>query len=474
MARLPWQEHQNNECSTKTVSSKSEQPIEINRFSDLENLYRDFGIAIVYVKHLARKQDNDKNQIYFGSLAGSLTHLLPNRILPPRHSSTSTKKRQSRSGEAIVEAQVEFFWIDRKKHLHLAPHTKLIDYFQYPEMRMSGFLKDCANPPDSLRRTKLDQYGKRILTFGVSSTGEVLGFVLTEKTDSLVANFPELPQHRSVPMLRVFSVSPGAAAEQSSPKDHLCVKLKKIVAGGWHPGLILRAGSSIPQPYKANNAGGMTIEALLGIPANSNRKADLYDYEIKTYKTGKTSLITTHPDSGRITECDFRSFMKSYGWPDRHGKKTVFNGQVSCNKPNKGHGWELTVKGYDPQTDRFCSDPEQINVLLRERDSSEILCGWSFVKLMEAWTNKHAQAVYIKYQKSVEANNYRYDEAAYLCHGTDWQMFLRALIAGVVLYDPGHELSPDGITKTRHQWKTKITASNLAQLYHEVKTETLT
>jgi len=483
------------------MSRQREKPISISVFADLEKLYREFDISTVYVKHLA-KQDNEKNQIYLGSSVSSLINLLPNRILPIRHASTSIKKRKSRSGEGIIEVELPYYWLDRHKQVNRAPHTKLIDYFQYSETRMSGFLLGCKNPPDSLRRRKLDQYGQRILTFGVSSTNKILGFVLTEKNDSLVTNFPELSQQPAIPALRVFSISSGQQKlwpskdrrtairpllkDQAvsltgtvnlknvrSPTDLLCAELRQIVSTGWHSGMVWRPGALQPESYKATNAGGYTLEALLGIRANASRAADKYNYEIKSYSTTNVSLITTHPDSGLIVESDFKSFMERYGWPATRGRKRlVFNGRTSYTRPNPSHGWELTVTGYDQQTNAFCSDLSQINILFTKRGSSAHLMGWSFEQLLEKWKHKHAHAAYVRCKYEKNTNRYRFHETVYLCHGTDIWNFLRAVIAGVVYYDPGHSLA-DGKTKTRHQWRTSITPSNLNQLYESVSTETL-
>jgi len=165
----------------------------ITTVDQLRTRFRSFGIDTVYIKHLSAKQDNEKNQIYLGGGLDGVTNLFPATI-DVRSPSESTLKRQSKSGKPKLEAKIDFAWMGSGGELFPAPNTRIIDYFQYPEVRMSGFLSDCKDAPDALRRRLQAQFGKRILALGVAPSGQVLGCVLTERDDPIVTDFPELPE----------------------------------------------------------------------------------------------------------------------------------------------------------------------------------------------------------------------------------------------------------------------------------------
>lgn len=164
----------------------------IATLNQLQNLLRGQGVRTAYVKLLSPKQDNDKNQIYLGGGLDGVTNLFPATI-EVRSASASTSKRKSAAGKPKLEAKVDFAWIGGNGARYDAPNTRIIDYFQYPEVRMSGFLSGCDAGPDALRRRLLGDFGQRILVMGTASDGKVVGVVLTERDDPLVAEFPDLP-----------------------------------------------------------------------------------------------------------------------------------------------------------------------------------------------------------------------------------------------------------------------------------------
>ena len=101
---------------------------------------------------------------------------------------------------------------------------------------------------------------------GTTPSGIVLGKVLTERDDPIVADFPELPVLAAVPVFRFLSTKAAAGV---APLDLLLAELRIIVAGGWHPSVILRPGALAPEPFSGNQGAGYTLEALLGVAANA-------------------------------------------------------------------------------------------------------------------------------------------------------------------------------------------------------------
>ena len=186
----------------------------VNSIKDLFGLFASRNVEIIYFKFLADKQDNDKNQIYLGSSIEGAANLFPSKI-NRRTPSLSKKKRLSNTGKPKIEAQLNFFWIiDKHKHSH-APNAKIIDYFQYPEIRMSGFLSNCQRAPDSLRRRRQAEYGKRILCMGSNRLGETYGYVLNSKEHNFISQLKQLPQHDSI---KVFRYQITKILEESPPQ----------------------------------------------------------------------------------------------------------------------------------------------------------------------------------------------------------------------------------------------------------------
>lgn len=119
----------------------------ISSIDQFRNLFSNAGVDRIYVKVLAPKQDNDKNQIVLASQLEGPVNVFPVREIRLREPSSSTEKRNSVAGRPITEAHLNFFWLDENGNRFNAPDTKLIEYFQYPEARLSGFLIGCKWAP---------------------------------------------------------------------------------------------------------------------------------------------------------------------------------------------------------------------------------------------------------------------------------------------------------------------------------------
>src|SRR5690606_31219820 len=92
------------------------------------------------------------------------------------HQSTSEKSGKQ---EAVFRSALEFYWLDRNGHPHLAPKAQLIFYPQYPEVRFSGFLQNCKNPPASLWvKERRGQEPDRILMLGLGNGSKVIAIIL--------------------------------------------------------------------------------------------------------------------------------------------------------------------------------------------------------------------------------------------------------------------------------------------------------
>ena len=438
----------------------------IHSLSEIRDLFRPLGVRTLFLKELATKQDNEKNQIVLGQEVAELTTVLPG-ILTSRAPSQSELKRKSDLGRPITEATLIFHWIDWAGETFHAPGTRLIDYFQYPEARMSGFLSKCKWAPDAIRRDKQAKFGKRILFLGADPAGAVYGFLLTELEDPLVKVFPDLPASGVTNILRSLIVD---AEGTKSPADMLATRLSAVVDSGWHKSVRNKDGEIIP--FSGNQGAGYTLEALLGVQTNASKEPDILGHELKSFRGSKLSLMTPTADGGPEGDMSFRDFMDRYGWPGKSNDGSIrFTGVVKCGKVNAGSGLTLRVAGFDAEQDNFSTNPQDVKIEQFHKETGEIVSSWSFDKLATGWNRKHAFAAYIH----AEAENggkarYRYLKPFYMCGGTSVWRFLRAVASGLVYYDPAHAIYADGEAKQRPQWRvgTSDFEHKLRELYDTV------
>ena len=244
-----------------------------SKFKEVEQIFSSKGIYKIYVRELQEKQDNTKNQIYFGT--GSVLNLLPCEIKTGSQSASISKKK-SLEGKKKIEAKLDFFWFDNEGNLYNAPNAQLIFYFQYPEVRLSGFFKGCAIRADCLRRENQANYGRRILIIGIKENAKIFALVLNEKEHPVVLDFPVLKEDKSVDIFLSHNISefnnfkdhkdvldfPDPKKDKSveifqsqniissnkiyasSPYDELIDRMKDI-CGKWHSSTFQTIGSSL-------------------------------------------------------------------------------------------------------------------------------------------------------------------------------------------------------------------------------------
>ena len=175
----------------------------VSSIDELKGLFRAHGVSTVYVKHLSLKQDNEKNQIYLGGGLDGITNLFPATV-EVRAASESTRKRKSQKGKPKLEARIDLAWLGENGALFPAPNARIIDYFQYPEVRMSGFLGGCDFAPDALRHRHQAEYGRRILTLGASPMAKSLGWFLP---NMMTRSFGTFPSYRFYSLRLCFECS---------------------------------------------------------------------------------------------------------------------------------------------------------------------------------------------------------------------------------------------------------------------------
>ncbi len=416
------------------------------------------GVLRLYAKPLS-KNDNSKNQIYLGNGFSSL-NLLPHSpiITDATHKAGSIRDR--------AKADVRFFWLG-KEQLYHAPNAQLILYPKYPEVRMSGFLMGCPEAPSELMRQRLEG---RILLIGVTEDGSIIGYLSAPET----ALTKELLSQNFV-MNGVFFDLTDRLQRGDESKTQLLNKLQEIIDLGWIASQKLdRYGTS--HPYKAQNGGGYTLEAMFGIIPNGRAAPDFMGWEIKQYAVNNLQLntpqnavtvFTPEPTGGFYKTHGVEEFIRRFGYPDKNGHLGRLNfGGTYKNTAGYHHDTQLTlnIDGYDRVRQKITDMNGKVSLV---HTSGELASAWSFSKLIERWTTKHSKAVYIPSIKRKSPLGYKYGSSITLHEETDFLFFLEQLSAGHIYLDPGLKLETDktGKIKTKRRNQFRINHKYLPKLY---------
>lgn len=429
-------------------------------FSDIADLLKRFaelGAIRVFCKPLA-ENDNSKQQIYLGS---SLEVV---QMFPFREVEATDKGKDS-----TYKAKLDFYWIGRD-FSERAAGAQLILYPQYPEVRLSGFLRGCTKAPNEFLRpipkeSRLYNNGPdgRVMFFGISRNGETLAYLAN--ADSSVAN--EFRHNHAQGQYSQESVFFNMPLFGRDSRTILLEKLTEIRKGGWQPSIKLNKMGKIVE-YKARNGGGYTLEALLGIIPNGRSEPDFMGWEMKAYSGNRITLMTPEPDGGMYCEGGVKAFVRKFGAPSASGNDTLyFTGTHRANNRNDKTGLTLIVRGFNPIRGVIDDVDGAVEMLT---DAGRCAAAWSFSDLMLGWNKKHAQAAYVPYEsRKVGEPAYRYLSPALLGEGTDFNRYLAAMCAGWIIFDPGSKVmaasSQQPSVKARSQFRMPV--KHLSALYQK-------
>jgi MvaI/BcnI restriction endonuclease family protein len=399
------------------------------------------GATRVLFKVLAAN-DNSKNQIYFGS-SFDVIQMLPLGAIE------SDPEKPDR-----LKASLALSWIDDEGRTAPAPDAQLILYPQYPEVRFSGFLRGCVVAPSQLLNQRARIPG-RILALAIARDRTYAS--VFPPTSRMAGELRE----SGLPYVNVFRV-----LEVAGGRTKLLTRLGEINQKGWIPGRLLRADGTVVA-HTSPNAGGTTLEAELGIPANAHARPDFEGWEVKAHISSGSSrltLMTPEPTGGFYREAGARAFVRRFGRVSAQDPDRVDFSGTFRNKMRQSSGLTLGLAGFDPLSRRF----EPTGAVELRTDSGELAASWAFAALLGHWTRKHDQASYVPYEKTTDSTlSFRYGPMVRLGVGTDFTRFLSAMSRGIVIYDPGLNiraaLSGRSVVKVRSQFRTSISA--LDQLY---------
>jgi hypothetical protein len=422
------------------------------------------GATRLFVKKLS-PNDNSKNQIYLGGDFEALNIIPYNEVYVDGGRDGSKRDR--------FKADIFLGWMSGgNANVYPAPNSQLILYPKYPEVRLSGFLKGCENPPSELLTSRDEG---RLMFLGIRNDGKIIGHV----TGPANPVRKQLESQHNLEPAGVFFKLALSKAKQTDTRDQLIKKLREIHQMGWVDSARIYADGTV-KPYNAQNAGGYTLEALLGIKPNGHSDPDYLGWEIKQHGVtafnkphsgSPITLMTPEPTGGIYKDKGFDFFMRKFGYPAKSGTadRLNFSGAHKYGVPPKSTGLILQLSGYDLESGKII-DPSGGIVLVNT--AGEEAAMWHYADMMKHWNRKHAQAAYITSLKRKAPNwQYSYGNHVELGTGTDFLKFLGAIGRGIVYYDPGcnlkNILSSKPLPKRRSQFRIK--AKNIKAIYNYIE-----
>lgn len=406
--------------------------------------------------------DNSKNQIYLGGDFQALG------LLPVGEVRAET----SPDGREILKAALRFRWFQTDGSAANAPNAQLILYPQYPEVRLSGLLFGSPNPPSKIVASR--EPG-RILLLGITEEGEIIAVAASPRSRL----GQDLAQLRNLEAAGVFLKIPLRAGA-AQPRDQLLAELRRIASMGWISGKALSADGSVRSCNSANCI-GYTLEAELGISRNGYSDPDFLGWEVKAAQANDLlsipsskaiTLLTPEPDLGFYQASGASDFVRRFGYVDQRGRedRLNFGGTFAAGRRHGLTGLTLSIEGYDQAARKITTSRGAIEL---RADDGTLAAGWSFAKLAKHWNRKHAQAVYVP--ALCQANgvrHYRYGKIVSLGEGTDFLLFVSAVAAGSVYYDPALKIEEASGTTPRLKRRSqfRIKAGKLNDLYRAMTT----
>lgn len=421
---------------------------------NLKSLFTNNECSKIYVKRLS-PNDNSKNQVYFGG-SFEILNILPISEIKTEEAGDWNKDR--------FKATIKFSWIGEDGNIYPAPNSQLILYPKYPEVRFSGFLAKCENPPSELMSQKL---ADRLLFFSVAKSGTVLGYIAAPNSE-LAQEFTKIETYSEHGVFKVLELP-----QVANNKEKLLNELLRIYQLGWIKSKRLDGHGNL-LPCEAPNCGGYTLEAELGITPNGYSEPDFLGWEIKQFgvtnfakiNSAIITLMTPEPTDGIYKTEGAESFIRKYGYIDKTGRENRMNfgGVHKVGARHQLTNLEMQLIGFDIESGKIRSTNGRIALLDTNENEA---ASWSFSSMLLHWNRKHNQACYVPSISETEnERKYKYGNNIILGTGTDFQLFLGQMANGNIYYDPGikmENISTKPKIKKRSQFRIK--ALNLPNLY---------
>jgi hypothetical protein len=421
---------------------------------NLKRIFADNGCQKIYVKNLS-PNDNSKNQVYLGG-SFEILNILPILEIKTEEAGDWNRER--------FKALMKFSWISNDGNIYPAPNSQLILYPKYPEVRFSGFLARCENPPSELMTQRL---ADRVLFLGVSKVGTVLGYV-TAPNSEIAQEFNCISADDEVGIFKVIDLP-----QTINNREKLLAELYRIHLLDWIKSKRLDKDGSI-LPCISPNCGGYTLEAELGITPNGYAEPDYLGWEIKQFgvanfdhiNTSVITLMTPEPTDGIYKTKGAKVFLNQYGYADKTGRedRINFGGIHKAGIRHTSTNLEMQLIGFDIESGKIRNSNGRIALVDTKGNEA---AAWSFASMLIHWNRKHNQACYVPSISDITGDRkYRYGDKVILGIGTDFQLFLKQMAAGNIYYDPGikmENVSTKPKIKKRSQFRIK--SQHLSSLY---------
>lgn len=423
---------------------------------NLKNLFGDYSCQKLYVKKLS-PNDNSKNQVYLGG-SFEVLNILPISKIKSEEAGDWNRER--------FKAEINFGWLNDEGNIFPAPKAQLILYPKYPEVRFSGFLTGCENPPSELMTQRLPD---RLLFLSVNNKGVIIGYVASPESE-IAKEFRKLNALEEVGVFSVIDIS-----NNINNREKLLAELYRIHKLDWINSKRLDKEGTI-LPCLSPNCGGYTLEAELGITPNGYSEPDYLGWEVKQFgvtnfnrvNTAVITLMTPEPTDGLYKSKGAEYFLNKYGYADKTGRedRINFGGIHKVGIRHVTTNLEMAILGFDTQSGKIRNTNGRI--ILTDKKGNEA-AAWSFSSLLLHWNRKHNQACYVPSISDTTGNRkYKYGDKVLLGVGTDFQLFLKQLAKGNIYYDPGikmENISTRPKIKKRSQFRIKY--QFLHDLYKE-------
>ena len=429
---------------------------------NLKQIFADQGCKKLYVKKLS-PNDNSKNQVYLGG-SFEILNIFPISEIKTEDAGDWNRER--------FKASINFSWIREDGNIYPAPNSQLILYPKYPEVRFSGFLARCENPPSDLMTQRL---ADRLLFLSVSEKGEILGFV-TSPDSEIAQEFNSTHFDEEIGVFKVIDLPMTV-----NNKQRLLEELYRIYELDWITSKRLDSSGNV-LPCNASNCGGYTLEAELGITPNGYSEPDFLGWEVKQFgvanfkriNSSVITLMTPEPTDGFYRTEGTDKFLLKYGYADKTGRedRINFGGIHKAGIRHSSTNLEMQLIGFDLESGKIRNTNGRIALV--DTDGIETAC-WSFSSMLLHWNRKHNQACYVpSLSENNEVRKYKYGNQIILGMGTDFQLFLKQMAIGNIYYDPGikmENVSTKPKIKKRSQFRMK--SQFLGNLYKENEIVTL-
>lgn len=470
-------------CSNTPMTGTQHQPSE--RFpheplslEQVQGVLHRAGCRRLYVKELAWNHDS-KRQIYLTTDLSAF-NMFPNRVQydPPMPKGLESTRKTRNRDRGRIFGHLSFRWITPEGAASTASDAKIIYYPQYPEVRLSGFLKGVTNVPSRYLREKSGAvYSNRLLFLGVTGDDAVVALLAVGQA-ALRDELRALTGYRldaglnAIPLL-----DPTEPTRLRMLRD-----LKAVHDKGWIAGKRLTGAGAVP--CTSPNAVGYTLEAELGVTPNGDNAPDHLGWEIKAHTVTRfgvttnkvVTVFTPEPDRGLYQERGPLEFLRMWGYPDRSGiaDRVNFGGIYRVGRVAELTGLCLQLPGFDPAVpDRMAPD----GMVALVTPEGELAAGWSFAKLIDCWRRKHAAAVYVPALKRTSKSDvdFHYGAEVLVCEGTDFLQVLKAMHEGALYLDPALKATgwSSGAPKLKRRNQFRIRMSDVPALYRNSNTECL-